>query len=659
VAFTDRLIAGLADRYSIERELGQGGMAYVYLGQDLKHRRPVAIKVLRPDLAAALGAERFLREIEVTARLTHPRIVPIFDSGRVGDLLYYVMPFVAGESLRARMQREGQMPVADAVALTVAVAAALDYAHRQGIVHRDIKPENILLPEGEALVADFGIARTLAAALEPADGGRLTETGFAIGTPIYMSPEQAASELGVDGRSDQFALACVLFEMLVGEPPFRGPNSQAIAARRAVEPMPSIRTVRPGVPAAVEHVIRQALEKAPADRFPTAQAFADALVKAAAEPVTAPTAAATPGLHPRRQRRSLLAVTAVLAAGLLVAAGVASRLLSRRSVGAVPPAGVAGGLAVLAFDNLTAVAADSTLATGLAAELAGELRQVRGLRVAAPASAFSYRGSAASLDSVARALGVRRLVTGALRRSSDSLRIDVQLFDAAGGKRERIGRYEARGMVSFAQQDSIVLAIVTALQGQVAEGTRRRVIHHGTTDLAAQSAYFRARAILATRINLGDALAAFDEAIARDSLYAKAWAGRADAYAFMGIMCCSLEPADALPLARAAVLRALELDPTSAEAHTSLAIILQQGDKNIRAAQAQLDTALALDSTYAEAHLFAAWTHIARHKPAARSPKRRRRSGCHPGHPSSACDWARCTTWRAAMTRQWRSSAAR
>src|SRR5213593_2575239 len=234
-----RLRASLAGRYTIERELGRGGMATVYLARDVKHDRPVALKVLRPELAASVGAERFLREIQVTAHLTHPNILPLLDSGRADDFLYYVTPYVEGESLRNRLDREGQLPVAEAVRLAASVAAALDCAHRHQIVHRDIKPENILLEEGQAVVADFGIAR----ALHAAEGGNLTETGVTLGTAAYMSPEQATADK-LDGRTDIYSLGCVLYEMLTGEPPYTGPTAQAVIAKRFSEPIPHVRTLR-------------------------------------------------------------------------------------------------------------------------------------------------------------------------------------------------------------------------------------------------------------------------------------------------------------------------------------------------------------------------------------------------------------------------------
>ena len=268
-----KLTAALADRYRIERELGSGGMATVYLAHDLRHEREVAIKVLHPDLGAALGAERFLAEIKVTARLQHPHILGLIDSGAADGLLFYVMPFVAGETLRARLKREGQLPVADAVRLSSEIAGALDFAHRQGIVHRDIKPENVLLQDGSALVADFGIAL----AVQSAGGQRMTQTGLSLGTPQYMSPEQATGERIVDARADVYALAVVTYEMLVGEPPFTGPSVQAVVARLLSEQPRAITSQRKAVPAHVEAAVMQGLEKLAADRFSTAAEFAEAL----------------------------------------------------------------------------------------------------------------------------------------------------------------------------------------------------------------------------------------------------------------------------------------------------------------------------------------------------------------------------------------------
>src|SRR5437762_2229111 len=282
-----QLQAALGDRYALERELGHGGMATVYLARDLRHGRPVAIKVLRPEIAATLGPARFLREIDTAARLTHPHILPLHDSGEAAGLLYYVMPYVEGEALRDRLEREGQLPLEEAVRITREVASALSYAHSHDVVHRDIKPENILLSGGEAVVADFGIARAITAAAR----GQLTETGIAIGTPGYMSPEQGAASARVDERSDIYSLACVLYEMLVGEPPYTGPSAQVVIAKRFTDPVPSVRRLREGVPPAIDAAVSRALAKAAVDRFATAALFAEAL--AAPPPVPAPVPRAT------------------------------------------------------------------------------------------------------------------------------------------------------------------------------------------------------------------------------------------------------------------------------------------------------------------------------------------------------------------------------
>ncbi|HUF36418.1 MAG TPA: protein kinase, partial [Gemmatimonadales bacterium] len=268
-----RLTSALAARYRLERELGQGGMATVYLAEDLKHGRKVAIKVLHPELSAVLGGERFLAEIKVTANLQHPHILGLIDSGEADGLLYYVMPYVAGESLRARLARERQLPVEDALRLAREVASALDYAHRQGVVHRDIKPENTLLQDGAALVADFGIAL----AVQQAGGSRMTQTGMSLGTPAYMSPEQAMGEREIGPRSDVYALGAMTYEMLAGEPPFTGPNSQAIVAKVLTEQAPPLRAKRPTVPPGAEAAIMTALQKLPADRWGTAREFSEAL----------------------------------------------------------------------------------------------------------------------------------------------------------------------------------------------------------------------------------------------------------------------------------------------------------------------------------------------------------------------------------------------
>jgi eukaryotic-like serine/threonine-protein kinase len=312
-----RLTTALEERYRIERQLGAGGMATVYLATDLKHDREVALKVLRPELGAVLGVERFLAEIRITARLDHPHILTLIDSGAEGGFLYYVLPFVRGESLRDKLNREHQLGIEEAVAITRQVASALDYAHRHGVVHRDIKPENILLLEGEAMLADFGIAL----AVSEAGGNRLTETGLSLGTPQYMSPEQATGDRQLDARSDLYSLAAVLYEMLAGEPPVTGPTAQAMIAKLMTERPVHLRVVRSSVPEAIDAAVARALDKTPADRFASAGEFARALEAKPAPAATVVVPAA------RSNRRWMIGVGAALA---LAAAAVGGLLATGR-----------------------------------------------------------------------------------------------------------------------------------------------------------------------------------------------------------------------------------------------------------------------------------------------------------------------------------------
>src|SRR5690242_9007072 len=326
----DGLRDALADRYRLERELGQGGMATVYLAEDLKHRRKVAIKVLRPELAAVIGAERFLREIQTIATLQHPHILGLIDSGEASGTAYYVMPFVEGESLRDRLVREKQLPIPEAVRIASEVASALDYAHRHGVIHRDIKPENVMLHDGSALVADFGIAL----AVSSAGGARMTETGMSLGTPHYMSPEQAMGERAITQRSDVYALGAMTYEMLIGDPPFTGSTAQAIVAKVMTDKPASLQHQRERVPDAVEDAVLTALEKLPADRFASAAEFAAAL-QGGGTPGTVRTRV-SPAWRGDRAPRSRLRDPLVLGLGAVALAAAA--LAAARSRRPAPPA---------------------------------------------------------------------------------------------------------------------------------------------------------------------------------------------------------------------------------------------------------------------------------------------------------------------------------
>jgi TolB-like protein/tRNA A-37 threonylcarbamoyl transferase component Bud32 len=412
-----RVAATLADRYRIEGELGRGGTATVYLAHDLRHGRRVAVKVLYPELAASLGPERFLREIEIAAGLAHPHILPLYDSGEAAGLLYYVMPYVEGESLRHRLRREIQLPVEEALRIAREVAEALAHAHQRGIVHRDIKPENILLEGDHAVVADFGVAR----AIETAAGERLTETGLAVGTAAYMSPEQAGGVARVDGRSDIYSLGCVLFEMLAGEPPFSGGTPQAIIAKHMQAPVPDLRVVRPAATPRLREVVETALAKIPADRFPTAAKFADALLHTA-----------TAGRAP-----SSRGVAAALGAAVLLSAGGAAWLLTdhgaSRSRTVAPADSLQKGsprIAVLYFDNLSADTALRQLSGGITEELIYELSGVEGFRVISRSDVQPYRGKRVPLDSLVAELHPTTVVDGSVQRSGDRIRVRVQLIDA-------------------------------------------------------------------------------------------------------------------------------------------------------------------------------------------------------------------------------------
>jgi len=429
----DGLVTALADRYRIERELGTGGMATVYLAADLRHERQVAIKVLRPELAAVLGAQRFVQEIKTTAQLSHPHILPLFDSGEAGGFLYYVMPFVQGETIRERLARETQLGIEEAIRIASEVADALDYAHRHGVIHRDIKPENVLLHEGGALVADFGIA--LAVAVTGED--RLTETGFAVGTPQYMSPEQVFGEPRLDARTDVYSLACVLFEMLAGQPPFTGATRQAVLARHATDPPPPIRTVRAGVPVSVATAIAKALGKAPADRYATATAFAEALAAREVED-------------------------------------------GDRSI------------VVLPFENLSSDPAQEYFSDGLTEELIADLSGIRTLRVVSRSSAMTLKGVSKRAPVIAQDLGVRYVLEGSVRKAGNNLRITAQLVDATSDAHLWAGKYTGTLDDVFDLQATISQAIVTALRVEL-EPAHKHSATTGIKDANAYDCFLRAR----------------------------------------------------------------------------------------------------------------------------------------------------------------------
>jgi serine/threonine-protein kinase len=515
------LAASLRDRYAIERQLGRGGMATVYLAADLRHGRSVALKVLRSDLAATLGPDRFRREIQTAARLQHPHICTVYDSGESEGHLWFTMPYVRGESLRQRLEREGRLPLDEAVRITTEAGRALDYAHREGFVHRDIKPENILLSgEGDTLVADFGIARALAAVEENARE-HLTETGIALGTAAYMAPEQATGERGVDGRADQYALAVACWELLTGRPPFEGPTAAAIVAQRFTGPVPSVRSDRPDVPGAVDQVLRRALALSPADRFESVGAF----VRALGEAVTAPEPAATTVLRaPRPGRRRGLVVAAAVAL-LLALAALLLRVPAPREARASDPRLVA----VFPF----AIRADSTLAylgegmvdllsTGL--EGAGDLRSVDPRAVLRLSRDGGLEDPERARHAAGR-LGAGRFVLGSLFEVGGRLRATAALYDEAGERRSVAEASAADESGLFELVDGLTRQLIAA-QLDSAAAPRASAEAMTTSSLPALKAYLEGQREF-RQGRYAAAVAAFERAVGHDTAFALAEHGLA------------------------------------------------------------------------------------------------------------------------------------
>jgi serine/threonine-protein kinase len=558
----DRLRAQLGDRYVIERELGQGGMATVYLATDLRHHRPVAIKVLEPD--TVLGPERFHREVELAAGLTHPHIVPLHDSGEVGELLYYVMPFIEGESLQDRLSREGKIPVGEAVRIGRQVAEALAYAHARSVIHRDIKPGNILLSgypprHGDgaaaggwhALVVDFGIAR----AIGPIDS-RLTEAGAALGSPMYMSPEQASGESHLDGRSDIYSLGCVLYEMVTGQPPFGGATAQAVMVSRLLDTPPPLRAVLPGAPASLEAVVLKAMARERANRFATAEELASALAAVEAGKTSGPVPAATP------ERISM---------------------------------------AVLPFVNLSPDPENEYFSDGMTDELTNTLARISDLRVTSRTSAFAFKGKEQDVKDIGRQLGVTKLLEGSVRRSGNRLRVSVQLVNAADGYQVWSETYDRDLTDVFAVQDEISRTIAAALSLRLGGRADTAMADVGTTSFDAYNLYLKGRYHANTRTTEGlkRAIGYFEQAIDVDPRYAAAHAELGAAWALRGFEEYSdLPPREAMPKAKQAVERALRLDPSLGEGHAWLGVIAWIYEWDPVTAEREMLRAIALRPQY-------------------------------------------------------------
>ena len=565
----ERLQSGLADRYQLERELGRGGMATVFLALDLRHERPVALKVLHRELASALGPERFLREVKLAARLQHPHILSVHDSGEADGLLWFTMPFVEGESLRDRLRRDKQLPIEESIRVINQAGQALHYAHQHGVIHRDIKPENLLLTsDGNTEVADFGVARALSSGADE----RLTETGLAVGTPAYMSPEQATAERELDARTDVYSLACVLYEMLAGEPPYTGPTAQAIIAKRLTEPVPHLRTLRE-VPEVIELAITKALGRSPADRFQTMAEFLAAL---AAPSVASRTVSGTRASDRKRgPGRRVGAVAFTL--GLLVMASMGMLLWQWRRDAAVDSGVGPKRLAVVPFENL-AGSDEGYFADGVTDELRGKLATLPGLQVTARGSSVQYRNTTKRPDQVGHELGVQYLLTGTVRwekrnEGQSRVRVTPELVQVATGSTQWQEPFDAPLTDVFLVQADIAHRVAEALQVALGTDQRERLSEKPTQNLSAYDAYLRGEEAsnslgVSDDASLRRAAGYYEQAVALDPGFAAAWAQASRAHALMAASAFA-KPED-VDQARREAERAVELAAQRPEGHLAL-----------------------------------------------------------------------------------------
>ncbi len=586
-----RLNVALEGRYRIERELGEGGMATVYLADDIKHRRRVAIKVLRPELAAALGAERFLREIETTANLRHPNILPLYDSGDADGFLFYVMPYVEGESLGDRLARERQLPISDALTITREVAGALGYAHERGVVHRDIKPENILLDSGHAVVADFGVSRAVSAA----GVERLTQTGLAIGTPMYMSPEQAAGEPEVDGRSDLYSLGCVLHEMLGGQPPFSGPTAAAVARQHLITEAPRVTDLRPSVPAEVASALARSLAKSPADRFDPVAQFVEAL--STAEVATSQAVSQAP-----RRSRGRTALFASGAVALLAVAWLGGQaLIGGGSVGTIER------IAVLPMDNQTGDSAQSFFAEGMTRELIGVLTEA-GVRVLGHRAVTAYRNTELSADRIARELRVDAIVTGAVLRAGTVVQVAAELTEPATGESLWARTFSRPAPDVVTLQHEVAQEIARGIRAQLTPDQERSLASTRTVDPTAYAQYLLGQQQATLRTPEGFVLSVehLNRSIALDSTFAPAWAALAMTNAY-GLL-YQLTPRDSgRAVIERAAARAIALDDRLADPWFARGVALLHADWNFTAAEDAFRRGLELTGS-TEARGLRGWT---------------------------------------------------
>ena len=586
----DQLQSALGSAFTIERELVGGGMSRVFVATETSLGRRVAIKVLSPELANAISAERFRREIQVVAQLQHPHIVPVHAAGDADGLLYYTMPFVEGETLRARLQRDGKMPIAETLALVIELADALSYAHGRGVVHRDIKPENVLLSGSHATLADFGVARALTVAT---GDGRLTTAGLVLGTPAYMAPEQIAGDSGADARADIYSLGLVAYEMLAGATPFDAKSPQALlAAHMTVAPRP-LADVRSDVPPALVAVVMKCLQKDPANRPQSAAELAVELraISSGAHPARAPDGA----------RRGL--PLAVGAAAAIVIAFAAVYAMKHRADAAGGGATITS-IAVTPLVTAAGDSADEYLADGITDDLTSALSKT-GLKVASRSSAFRFKGRNIEEQRIGESLHVAGVLGGSVVRDGNMLRLKVHLTSTADGSLIWSDHFDRAPSGIFAMQDDLTQAVISKLNVTLKGGT---TANHGTENLAAYDLYLRGRFYWNKRSQpaLDSAIMEFNKAVALDSTYALAYAGLADSWALFGTFGYGV-PAEEFPKGRVAAEHAIRLDSTLAEPHTSLGIIATFYEWDWDRAAREFARAETLNPDYSTTYLFHGW----------------------------------------------------
>jgi serine/threonine-protein kinase len=592
------LSAALADRYRLDKTLGEGGMATVYLAQDLKHDRQVALKVLKPELAEALGAQRFLKEIQVTANLQHPHILPLYDSGNANGALFYVMPLVRGESLRERLTRDKQRTVDETVRIIRQVTSALDFAHRQGIIHRDIKPENILIQDGEPLLADFGIALAVSGAAD----GRLTATGLSVGTIQYMSPEQAAGARDLDARSDIYSLGAVAYEMLSGVPPVTGTSAREMIAKLMMETPAPLRTMRSDVPASVDDAILRALSKDPEDRFATAREFGDALL--VSTPSTSRNAVVS---HTKISSRSRWRLGALAALALVVVIG--GYVFARNRVAGSSTAIVAEtpirSLAVLPLDNYSGDSTQDYFAEGMTDELTTAIATISAIRVTSRSSAMQFHGKARpSTPDIAKALNVDAILEGSVVRSGGKVRITAELIDARADKHIWAKNFESSSSDVLALQADLASSIAREINVRLTESERSKLSNTPTLNTEGHDAYLLGRYFFnrPSDENLRKAIAQFEKSVKLNPSFAAGYSGLSDAYLWAGYNEGFLTASAGKVKSKAAAERAVQLDSNSAEAHASLATYMLFYDRDWPASEREFRRAIALNPNYAFAH---------------------------------------------------------